>query len=120
MKEKRKKEENKRQEKREENKRKHEVEKKENERKRGREKVRQSCKSEQEREIWVKHVQFSNTLYNFGDGENTLILSNGQTLNEPPGFYIPAEFVALLQTLFFSTGVLLARAHIYTYINTVA
>ena len=49
--------------------------------------------------VRVKHVQFANTLYNIGDGENTLVLSTGVSLNIPPGFYIPAEFVALLQTI---------------------
>ena len=48
--------------------------------------------------VRVKHVQFANTLYNIGDGENTLVLSTG-TLIIPPGFYTPTELVALLQTI---------------------
>ena len=46
----------------------------------------------------VKHVQFANTLYNIGDGENTLVLSTG-TLIIPPGFYTPTELVALLHAI---------------------
>ena len=48
--------------------------------------------------VRVKHVQFANTLYNIGDGENTLVLSTG-TLIIPPGFYTPTELVALLQAI---------------------
>ena len=43
-------------------------------------------------------VKLANTLYNIGDGENTLVLSTG-TLIIPPGFYTPTELVALLQTI---------------------
>jgi hypothetical protein len=48
--------------------------------------------------VRVKHVQFANTLYNIGDGENTLVLSTG-TLIIPPGFYTPTELVALLHAI---------------------
>ncbi len=33
------------------------------------------------------------------DGENMIVLSTGATLTMPAGFYVPAEFVALLQTI---------------------
>ena len=49
--------------------------------------------------VRVKHVQFANTLYNVGDGENRIVLSTGASLIVPPGFYSPAELVALLQTI---------------------
>jgi hypothetical protein len=49
--------------------------------------------------VRVKYIQFANTLYNVGSGENVLVLSTGASLTVPPGFYSPAEFVALLQTI---------------------
>ncbi len=47
---------------------------------------------------WNTYNSFANTLYNVGNGENVLVLSTG-SLTVPPGFYSPAEFVALLQTI---------------------
>jgi hypothetical protein len=38
-------------------------------------------------------------IYNVPNGENVLFLSTGASLTVTPGFYIPAEFVALLQTI---------------------
>jgi len=38
-------------------------------------------------------------IYNVPNGENVLFLSTGVSLTVTPGFYIPAEFVALLQTI---------------------
>jgi hypothetical protein len=46
--------------------------------------------------VRVKHVQFANTVYNVGEGENVIVLSTGVTLT---GFYVPTELVALLQTI---------------------
>ena len=38
-------------------------------------------------------------IYNVPNGENVLFLSTGASLTVTPGFYIPVEFVALLQTI---------------------